>query len=98
MLEIRVFVIDEVELKQQDTEPQCNAELVLTDPYRRFDVKKVQFHFENVETASLDGLTTLCSELSGLVLERIPRGVRLASDDNNQLRIDAEKMTMHFKY
>ena len=98
MLGIRVFVFDESGVEQQDTELQYNAELVLTDPYKRFDVKQVHLHFENVETTSLDGLTTFSSEFSGLVLERIPKGVRLASDDNDHLRVDAEKMTMCFNY
>jgi hypothetical protein len=98
MLEIRVFVLDGVGVNQPDTEPQYNAELVLIDPYKRFKAKQVHLNFENIETTSIDGLTTRCSELSGLVLERTPRGVRLTSGDNSHLLVDAEKMTMSLNY
>ena len=90
MLEIRVFADEGFQLTAQ----QYRAELVLVDPYERFDIKTIYFGFENVEISSFKGLSSLSSELSGLVFERTPTGVRLASPSGNYLRIDAEKMAV----
>ncbi len=90
VLELRVFIDSDPEL----TEQQYRAELVLVDPYERFDIKKIYVRFENVEVSSLQGLSSLSNELSGLVFVKTALGVRLTSSSDNHLRIDAEKLTI----
>lgn len=90
VLEIKVFADEDFQLTAQ----QYRADLVLVDPYERFDIKTIYVGFENVETSSFQGLSSLSSELSGLVFERTSMGVHLASLSGNHLRIDAEKMAV----
>ncbi|MEP4194317.1 MAG: hypothetical protein ABJL99_01635 [Aliishimia sp.] len=91
ILELRIFITDDRELAVQQ---YYRAELVVIDPYERFDINKIHFRFENVEASSLQGLSSLSSELSGLVVEKTSMSVRLASNSDNHLRVDAENLTI----
>lgn len=90
MQEIRVIADDD----SGSTQQHYSAKLVLADPYRRFDIAKVCIGFEDVETLSFHGLSSLNSELSGLLFERTQKGVRLASSSENQLLIEARRLTV----
>lgn len=90
MQEIRVIADDD----SGSTQQHYSAKLVLADPYRRFDIAKVCIGFEDVETLSFNGLSSLNSELSGLLFERTQKGVRLASSSENQLLIEARRLTV----
>jgi len=90
IVNVRVFADADFQTLAQ----QYSAELVIADPYERFDIKKIFIGFENVETASFQGLSSLGSELAGLVFKKVPVGVRLSSTSENHLRIDAEKMSV----
>lgn len=92
--EFRVFASGEDMTNTEETDVHYDAEVVLRDPYKRFDTTRVILHFENVNATSSRGLSELGSELSGIAFERTPTGVNLTSSDGEFLRVEAEKLTL----
>ncbi|WP_170565668.1 hypothetical protein [Ruegeria atlantica] len=94
IFEFRVFIPDVEISEYEQVHVLYNAELVLKDPYGRFDVKRVKFCFSNIDMVSLEGLFELGSELAGLVVERTSAGIKLFTPDNHHLRISAATLTL----
>jgi hypothetical protein len=94
--EFKVFSIEDGENASIETEHQYDAEVILNDPYKRFEKTRVLLRFENVNSASVQGLSLLGSELDGISYERTPTGVMLTSTDGDFLRMEAEKLTFGF--
>jgi len=60
--EFRVFASD----NERSVQPKYDAQLALYYPYRRLPEDLILLNFEEVEVASLEGMTTLQAEISGL--------------------------------
>lgn len=94
--EFKVFASGEDMANTDETEIHYDAEIILRDPYQRFENTRVSLQFENVHSTSVRGLSELGSELSGLVFEHTPTGINLASSDGEYLKVEAEKFSLSF--
>lgn len=85
--EVRVFSND----GKDSVQPSYHAQLVLYDPYQRLLEDLVELHFEDVETASFEGMTTLQAEISDLKFTESDRWV--AVHDDGSICIQAQRVS-----
>lgn len=71
-----------------------NAEVVLNDPFRRYDITRVVLEFLILETVKLPQLWTTMSELTALEIHEIQHGIRVTCDYPDSFEIEALELNI----
>jgi hypothetical protein len=86
------------DMSEPDTETATqlnyNAEVVLNDPYRRYDITRVTLEFLNLEIVKIPHLKTTMSELTALEIHEIQYGVRVTCDYPDSFEIEASELNI----
>lgn len=96
------WVIWSVTVKPDASEPDTetasqlryNAEVVLNDPFRRYDITRVTLEFLSLETVKLPQLMTTMSDLTALEIHETKFDIRLTCDYPDSFEIEASELNI----
>lgn len=92
--EVRLIPSSDEMVSEEDTQLQYDAEVVLHDPYKRFEKSKALLRFSNVNALSVRGLSVLGSELQGISVVKTPTGVKAMTDDEDFFYVEADNLKL----
>lgn len=71
-----------------------NAEVVLNDPYRRYDITRVTLDFLGIEFVKLPDLTNSMGRLTALEVHEVQYGIRVTCDYPDSFDIEARELNI----